>query len=464
MTDTVRIVTPVDGSVFAERPVAADDTLSSLVERSRRAQAEWRSETVERRAELVGSFVGAMLSMGEEIVPELAWQMGRPVSSGAGELRGFEERAGHMISIAPDALSPIVPEVSPGFDRFITREPLGVVLVVAPWNYPFLTAVNSVVPALMAGNSVMLKHASQTLLSGERFQIAADRSGLPPGLVTNVVLSHAQTSGLLASGAVDQVNFTGSVEAGRVIERAAAGTFTGVGLELGGKDPAYVRHDAELASAVDSIVDGALFNSGQSCCGIERVYVHRSLFADFADGAAALAATYELGNPLDPATTLGPMVHGRAADAVRQQTASAIADGARTLVDGRATASDQPGSPYLAPQILIGVDHTMDVMREESFGPVVGIMAVDSDDEAVALMNDSQYGLTASIWTGDEEAVRAIGPKVETGTIFMNRADYLDPGLAWSGVKNTGRGITLSELGYSTLTRPKSYHLRLRVD
>jgi acyl-CoA reductase-like NAD-dependent aldehyde dehydrogenase len=461
MQDSVQLVTPVNGSVFAERAITTDEGVRAAIARAREAQIEWRSISVGQRAPLVEAFVDAMLAMGEEIVPELAWQMGRPVSSGGGELSGFEQRARHMISIADEALSDVRPELQAGFDRFIVREPLGLVLVVAPWNYPFLTAVNSVVPALMAGNAVLLKHSSQTLLAGERFQMAADRAGLPAGLFHNLVLTHSQTSGLLAGGDIDQVNFTGSVPAGRSIEQAAAGTFAGVGLELGGKDPAYVRRDADLAHAIENIVDGAFFNSGQSCCGIERVYVHRSLFADFVDGAAELAARYQLGDPLDASTTMGPMVHGRAADGVRQQTDQAFASGARGLVDESGFELSVEGSPYLAPQILIDVDHSMSVMREESFGPVVGIMPVDSDDEAVELMNDSDFGLSASIWTRDVDAVRSLGPRIQTGTVFMNRADYLDPSLAWTGVKETGRGITLSSLGYSTLTQAKSYHLRL---
>ena len=460
----MQIVSPVDGSVFAERSVADDTEIEAAVARARQAQAEWRSISVPQRATLVEALVDSMLAMAEEIVPELAWQMGRPVSSGGGELSGFEQRARHMISIASDALSDVRPEPLAGFDRYIVRDPLGLVLVVAPWNYPFLTAVNSIVPALMAGNAVLLKHSSQTLLAGERFQSAADNAGLPVGIFQNLVLTHSQTTELLGSGAIDQVNFTGSVPAGRSIEQAVAGTFTGVGLELGGKDPAYVRSDADLAKAIENIVDGAFFNSGQSCCGIERVYVHRSLYADFVAGAAELAGRYQLGDPLDPSTSMGPMVHGRAADDVRRQIADAVSSGARGIVDSSNFERSVAGSPYLAPQVLVDVDHSMSVMREESFGPVVGIMPVDSDDEAIELMNDSDFGLSASIWTSDVEAVKSLGPRIETGTVFMNRADYLDPGLAWTGVKETGRGITLSSLGYSTLTQAKSYHLQLPTD
>jgi acyl-CoA reductase-like NAD-dependent aldehyde dehydrogenase len=463
VTSPVRIISPVDGSVVAERVPCSPAQVEAASRRARQAADAWRSTSLDERAVQVGAFVDAMVAMGPEIVPELAWQMGRPVRVGPGEVRGFEERARHMIGIAADALARIRPTPMAGFERYIEREPLGVVLVVAPWNYPLLTAVNTIVPALMAGNAVLVKHASQTLLVGDRLQTAADRAGLPAGLFQHLVLSHDQTATLLGSGAVDQVNFTGSVPAGRAIEQAVAGTFTGVGLELGGKDPAYVRADADLGFAAEQIVDGAFFNSGQSCCGIERVYVHRSRFREFVEAAVEVTRSYVLGNPLDEATSLGPMVHGRAADAVRAQVAEAVAAGARSvvdLVDGEVD-RDRPGSPYLAPQILVDVDHTMSVMRHESFGPVVGVMPVDSDDDAIGLMNDSPYGLTASLWTTDVEVVRAIGARLETGTVFMNRADYLDPALAWTGVKDTGRGVTLSALGYETLTRPKSYHFRL---
>lgn len=458
----VQIISPIDGSVYAERPLATRAEIEAAVTAAKLAQRGWASASIEERARVCSAAVDAMNAMNadDEISVELAWQMGRPVRYGAGELNGFTERSRSMIDIAAEALADVTVAEKPGFERFIQRTPLGLVFVVAPWNYPFLTAVNSIIPALMAGNAVILKHATQTLVVGERFQAAFDRAGLPAGLFTNLVMSHDESSALLRSGAIDQVNFTGSVPGGRSIETATAGTFTGVGLELGGKDPAYVRADADLAHAIENVVDGAFFNSGQSCCGIERIYVDHHVFEEFVAGAVALTQQYVLGNPLDRATTLGPMVRGRAADTVRAQINAAVAAGARQVVDLSSFGPDVPGSPYLAPQILVDVDHSMDVMFEESFGPVVGIMSVSSDDEAMALMNHSPYGLSASIWTSDLDAARALGRRIETGTVFMNRADYLDPALAWTGVKDTGRGVTLSPLGYDHLTRPKSFHLR----
>lgn len=454
-------VSPVNGEVLASRPFASEAEILAAVKAARATQKTWQGQSIAERAKLCTAFIEAMLSMEAEIVPELARQMGRPVRYGAGELKGFAERGHFMISIADKALAAVVAAEKPGFERYVAREPLGVVFTIAPWNYPFLTAVNSIVPALMAGNAVLLKHAAQTLLVGERFQKAADMAGFPAGLLRNLALSHDQTTKIIADRHVDMVCFTGSVEAGKVIERAAAGNFIGVGLELGGKDPAYVRADANLAHAVETLVDGAFFNSGQSCCGIERIYVHESLYDAFVEGAVALTKTYVLGDPMDAATTLGPMVKASAADYVRGQIKAAVAAGAKAHLDPSDFAANADGTPYLAPQILTGVDHTMSVMKDESFGPVVGIMKVSSDEEAIGLMNDSPFGLTAAIWSEDPKAAHHIASQIETGTVFLNRCDYLDPALAWTGVKDTGRGVTLSQLGYEHLTRAKSYHFRL---
>ena len=457
---SIRLISPVDGSLYAERSCTTSLALDHALAQAREAQRSWRLLPIETRATYCLKAVEAMLAMSDEIVPELAWQMGRPVRYGAGELRGFAERARYMIGIAGEALADVVPAPIDGFRRYIRREPLGTVLVIAPWNYPYLTAVNSVIPALMAGNAVLLKHASQTLLVGERFAEAFRRAGLPDGLFHNPVLDHGQTGALIASGHVQQVNFTGSVAGGRLMESAAAGHFIGVGLELGGKDPAYVRADANLAHALENLVDGSFFNSGQSCCGIERIYVDKALYPAFVDGFVELTRQYVLGNPLEQSTTLGPLVNDHAASFVRAQIAEARAKGARPLIDSKQFAADALGSPYMAPQVLVDVDHNMAVMREESFGPVVGIMAVDNDAQAVELMNDSPFGLSASIWSADLAAAEQLGQQIDTGTLFMNRCDALDPALAWTGVKNTGRGASLSRIGYEHLTRPKSFHLR----
>jgi acyl-CoA reductase-like NAD-dependent aldehyde dehydrogenase len=459
MTDIV-CISPIDGREVARRQVASEGYIEATLRDARAAQKTWATTSIKERCVFALKFMDAMLSLNQEIVPELAEQMGRPVRFG-GEFRGFEERVRYMATIAEDSLKPMLPaDPKAGFKRMIKRAPAGIVFVIAPWNYPYLTAVNTIVPALIAGNAVILKHASQTILVGERFDQAMEKAGAPKGLFTNIVLSHDQTTRLLSSGVVDHVNFTGSVEGGKAIERAAAGTFTTMGLELGGKDPAYVRADVKLEHAIENLVDGAFYNSGQCCCGIERIYVHEAVYEKFLGGFIDLTRQYVLGNPLDETTTLGPMAHTRFANLVRFQTAEALQKGAKANIDIKSFAADRDGTPYLAPQVLTNVDHSMSVMMEESFGPVVGIMKVRSDEEAIRLMNDSPYGLTAGIWTSDLEAAERIGDQVETGTVFMNRCDYLDPALAWTGVKDTGRGASLSPIGYEMLTRPKSYHLR----
>jgi len=455
---TIQCISPVNGEVYAERPAMLLAAAADAVARARKAQKDWARRPLEDRVQLVMKGVARLNEMVDEVVPEIAWQMGRPIKYG-GEFRGFNERSNYVASIAADALAPLIVEDSAAFERRIEREPHGVVFVIAPWNYPYMTAINTVAPALMAGNAVIIKHASQTLLVGERMVRAFVEAGVPADIFQNLFLDHQTSSSLISAGHFNFINFTGSVEGGRAIERSAAGTFAGVGLELGGKDPGYVMEDADLDAAVDTLMDGATFNSGQCCCGIERVYVHESLYESFVEKSVAWVSNYKLGNPLDPETSLGPMAHKRFAKVVRDQVNQALARGARGLVDPKLFPADDGGA-YLAPQVLVDVDHSMDLMREETFGPVVGIMKVKTDDEALALMNDSPYGLTASLWTQDPERAARLGREIETGTVFMNRADYLDPALVWTGTKDTGRGGSLSVLGFHNLTRPKSYHLK----
>lgn len=464
MTGTLRIVSPVDGSVYAERTLAERAEALAVVRYAAEAQREWRKAPLAERQRILSAAVDRFIAQRGAIAEELAWQMGRPVRQGGGEVDGFEERARQMIEAAPRALADIDPGAKPGLRRYIRREPVGVVFTLVPWNFPYLTAVNSAWPALVAGNAVILKHAQQTALCTERLARVLAEAGLPEGVFQTLHLSHTTAAAVMQHEAVRLVCFTGSVRGGRAVQRAVAASagFAGTGLELGGKDPAYVRADADLTRAVAGIAEGAFFNAGQSCCSLERVYVHESVYDRFVAGLAAEVQRLVLGNPLDPATTLGPVVRPAAAALVRAQIAAAVHSGARTLIDSNSFPADDPAGAYLAPQVLIDVDHSMRVMTEESFGPVVGVMRVRSDAEAVRLMNDSEFGLSASIWTRDVAAAERIGEQLETGTVFMNRCDYLDPALAWTGVKHSGRGCTLSVLGYESLTRPKSFHLQLK--
>lgn len=452
----LKCISPIDGTVVAKRTGASLPQAQTRIAAMRAAQADWAARPLQERIDLVMAGVAAVGAMNDEIVPELARMMGRPIRYG-GEFGGFNERASHMAQIAETALAPIVTGDDATFKRYIKRVPHGVVFVVAPWNYPYMTAINTVAPALIAGNVVLLKHATQTLLVGERMAQAFHSAGVPSDVFDNIFLDHDTSQQLIADRAFDFINFTGSVGAGATLERAAAGTFVGVGTELGGKDPGYVMEDADLDAAVETLIDGAMFNSGQCCCGIERIYVHETLFDAFLTKAIEIVKGYKLGNPLDSDTTLGPMAHKRFADEVRAQIADAVEMGAVAHIP---TFAQDDGGTYLTPQILTNVTHEMRVMRDESFGPVVGIMPVKDDAEAIALMNDSEFGLTASLWTRDIARAERIGDRLEAGTVFLNRADYLDPSLCWTGCKNTGRGGGLSVIGYHNLTRPKSYHLK----
>lgn len=449
-------ISPIDGSQFFEKQTLDFKTASAKLAAMKQAQRSWAERPMSERIALVLKAVSIVGENTEQMAQELAHQMGRPVRYG-GEFRGFEERATKMAELAEEALAPIIIEDSASALRKIEREPRGLVFVIAPWNYPYMTAINTIAPALIAGNSVALKHSTQTLLVGERLAEAFHQAGISEEVFQTLVLDHATVEELIAKNHFDFINFTGSVEAGRAIERAAAGTFTPVSTELGGKDPGYVRHDADVNAAAEGLIDGAMFNSGQCCCGIERIYVHESCYESFLSKAVEIVNGYTLGNPLDEKVTIGPMANLRFARLVRSQIEEAIKMGAKAHIS---PLPGDDGGIYLSPQILTNVTHDMRVMREETFGPVVGIVKVRDDEEAIRLMNDSDFGLTASIWTKDVEAAKTIGTQLETGTVFMNRCDYLDPSLCWSGCKDTGNGGGLSIIGYHNLTRPKSYHLR----
>lgn len=460
MTSLQRTYSPIDGSLYAERELFSLDSLKQAVDQARLAQRQYKKTPLRERCRIARAFAAYMLKNQEQFGKELTWQMGRPISQSPGELVGTHERATALADLAEEALAGVVLPPKSGFRRWISREPLGVVLVLAPWNYPYLTAVNSVVAALLAGNAVLLKHSEQTPLCAERFAEALEAAGLPSNVFQVIHAEHAAISTLISSGGIDYVAFTGSVEGGNAVARAAASRRLGVGLELGGKDAAYVRGDSELSQSVESLVDGAFFNSGQSCCGVERIYVAESKFDSFVESYVAETRKYRLGNPLESSTTLGPLVRASSAQHVRGQVQEAISQGAMSWIEPSEFPADRAGTAYLAPQVLTNVSSSMRVMSEESFGPVVGISSVGSDEEAVSLINDCDYGLTASIWTQDENRAQAIAEELEVGTVFMNRCDYLDPELAWTGVKNSGRGCTLSRYGIESFTRPKSFHFR----
>lgn len=459
----MQCISPVNGRLYAERPYVESAALAKAISQAKQAYQFWSKTSLKERKAYIEKFLQAVLDRSPAWVPELAWQMGRPVIY-QGEFKPFQERVMFLLEQADRALADIVPEDhKAGIARKIKRVPLGITLIISPWNYPYITAVNAIVPALLAGNVVILKPAAQTLLVGEHFQQSFDQAGLPPYVFQNLLMDHKQTEQLILSGDVQHLTFTGSVEGGRIMEKMAAGRFASLTLELGGKDPALVRQDADIEFAAQNLAEGAFYNSGQCCCGIERIYVAEKVYPQFLEAFAAETRKLKLGNPLETTTTLGPVANASLANKVRSHIQEAQTKGAKALLPDLSASQKDLGTTYLAPQILVDVDHSMLVMKEETFGPVVGVMAVKNDQQAIAWMNDSVYGLTASIWTRDLAVAEALGDQIETGTVFMNRCDYLDPALAWTGTKETGKGQSLSVLGIQSYTRPKSYHLRYEI-
>jgi len=453
-----KTITPIDNTLYIERNYNTDK-IEETINNSVKAQKVWADLDVKERVKLLSNFVEDFLSREDVICEELSRQVGRPISQAASELKGFKERADYMLSIADKKLANIDVTKDNNFKNYIKRRALGVVFVIAPWNFPYLVAVNSIIPAMASGNTVILKHSAQTPLCAEQLYESAKKT-LPKDVFNYLHLNHEDGLKVVSDKRINFVSFTGSVRAGYDVQRATHTKFIDMALELGGKDPAYARHDCDLEKTVENLVDGSFFNSGQSCCGIERIYVDEKIYNNFIESFISKTYEYKLGNPLEKETNLGPVVKLSAADFILKQMDNALNKGAKKMIDENKFHYPNKHKNYLIPQVLTNVDHNMSFMTEETFGPCVGIMKVKGENEAIKLMNDSPYGLTASIWTKDIEIAEKIGNKVQTGTFFMNRCDYLDPALSWTGVNETGKGCSLSEIAYEKLTAPKSFHLR----
>lgn len=434
--------------------------VSTKLDRARNAAKTARALSVAERRELVVRATDSMVADKESIAADITRMMGKPLAQARSEVDGMALRARTMVALAERALADMVPDAKEGFDRRAIKEPLGIVVDLPAWNYPLLTAVNVVMPAVLAGNAVMIRHSPRTPLCGDHFARAFDAAGAPQHLVQRVYLDHPGAEALVADRRVDHIVFTGSVLGGQRIQQAASNRFVGVGLELGGNDPAYIAPDCDFDKTVANVVDGALYNAGQSCCAVERVYVHRSLYARFVEASDALVRGYVMGDPRAPETTLGPIAQPHHVAELEQFVQDATTHGAR-LVRGGKPASVGGKGRFFEPTLLADVTQEMALFRKESFGPILALSPVDSDDEALAKMNDSELGLTASVWTRDPDRASRLARALEFGTVFMNRCDHVDPELPWTGVKDSGRGHSLSVLGFDTLTRPKSLHFRL---
>lgn len=457
----LKCVNPFTGETTGEYKLETFDQQKSKVSKLKSAQKKWRKVPLEKRIDLVKEALNYFEKNREEISKDITDQMGRPHQYSGGEVNGFFERANYLCSIAKETLSPEPLPEKEGFERAIEHAPLGVIFVISAWNFPLLISVNSIVPALIAGNTVLLKHSGLTPKIGKHFENAFNKMGGHEDLLFNSIISHEVTGEVIENLPINHVIFTGSVNGGRQILKHSSQKFIAPALELGGKDGAYIHKDADLDYAASTVVDGGIFNAGQSCCGIERVYVHESVYDSFIEKAKDLVEAYKIGDPMDSSTTLGPLATAKAASAMESQIADALEKGAKVLVGGKKEVIGK--GVFFQATLLSDVDHSMEVMKEENFGPIIPVMKVSNAEEAITNINDSAYGLTCAVFTNDKSIARKIADDAETGTVFMNRCDYLDPALPWTGVKNSGVGSSLSKYGFYGVTRRKSVHFKTKL-
>lgn len=451
----LQVVNPYNQEIVCTLPYDRGEKLNQKIAKADAAYQEWRLVPIEKRIAHVTKGLQYFRTHAEEIAREITLQMGKPIREARREVTTFFERAEYMLTISRETLAPDSLPKKVGFNRRIEHAPFGPILNIAAWNYPLLIPVNIIVPALLSGNTVLLKHSPRTPLCGQRFEEAfGNLADLP--LVQNLILTNAQTSRLIADTRISYMAFTGSVATGRHVYQLAAKRILPVGLELGGKDAAYVAEDADIKFAVSNIVDGACYNAGQSCCSVERVYVHKKHYAEFLTQAKNLLQQYKLGDPMLDDTTLGPLFSQMDIVKLEAQVEDALKRGAELLLGGKWWQDN-----FFLPTLLSDVPNDAMVMQEESFGPIVSVKMVQNDQEALADMADSRYGLTASIWTKSASRAEWFADRLSVGTVYQNRCDYLDPALPWTGAKESGIGSTLSRYGFHALTRPKSIHFRI---
>ncbi|GAO16017.1 hypothetical protein UVI_02055960 [Ustilaginoidea virens] len=460
--ETITTVSPTTNEPILTRQGASAVDLDLMPKVATEAFRQFRKTTLKARQDLVRKFLKELAAHEAELAHELTAQMGRPIAFAGKEIATAIKRAEYLLRISDQALQDTDGDEEKGFKRFIRKVPVGPVLVIFAWNYPYLILVNSLIPAILAGNTVILKPSPQTPTIVEHVAEYFARAGLPEGVLQYFHCgSPTMMESLVRDPRIAHVCFTGSVAGGLAVQKAASDRVVNVGLELGGKDPAYVRADVDIAWAAEEIVDGAIFNSGQSCCSLERVYVDQSIHDAFVEAVQDVLKGYRLGDPFDEATHVGPVVSKRSKQTIESHVRDALDKGAKDATPANESFSNPPArGNFVKPTLLTGVDHSMTVMREETFGPVIPVMKVKGDSEAVELMNDGEFGLTASIWTKDTARGYELAEEVEAGTVFVNRCDYPSPDLAWTGFKNSGKGQTLGRFGFEQFVKSKSFHIK----
>lgn len=465
---TITTVSPIDSKpIITREGVTIEDLDKKVLPKAASAQKEWQKNTsLADRKKIVEKFVELMTQEEtmKNLAKEITEQMGRPSAYTPVEIKTAALRANTMAGYADEALARVrVDEQAKGFNKYLSREPLGVVLIIFPWNYPYLCLMNGLIPALLAGNSVLIKPSPQTPKVADSVVDLFQKAGLPQGVLQAVHCGEPEVlEQLVTRKTIAGVSFTGSVPGGMAVQKAAVGRTIPIALELGGNDAGYVRSDvADLKATAEDVVDGAIFNTGQSCCSIERVYVDAKVYDDFVKHVEEIVKAYKVGDPFSPDTQIGPLISEKAAKSVRAQIDQAVAQGARKLIpDGHFAAAEKLNPTFVGPQVLVNLNEQSDVVCQETFGPVIPIIKVSSDEEAVEKINNSDFGLTAAVWTADLARGEELGNQIDAGTVFVNRADYPDPHLAWTGYKNSGRGVSLSKFGFEFYTKLKSHHIK----
>jgi acyl-CoA reductase-like NAD-dependent aldehyde dehydrogenase len=449
---------PATGEVVEE---LVSDHAASVAEKyslARSSQRAWATVPLAAKRKAIGRFRALLASEAERLAAVLTRETGKPISQARREIENVRARIDFFLAKAGSALRPqvVLTDRAAGLTEKITHEPLGVIANISAWNYPYFVGGNVFLPALLAGNAVLYKPSEWATLSGLAMAQLLHDSGIPQEVFIPIVGGAAAGEALLRQP-IDGVFFTGSYPTGRRIAETVAGRLTKLQLELGGKDPVYVCEDAPIARAAEGIADGAFYNTGQSCCSVERIYVHHTIFSRFVTAFVSVVKGYKIGDPTEESTYIGPITRPAQIAVLEAQVKDAVKKGARVLLGGKRIAH---WPNYFQPTVLVNVNHTMTVMREESFGPVIGLMAVKDDAEAVALMNDSDYGLTAGIYTPDRRRAERLLAQVKSGSAYWNCCDRVSPRLPWSGLGHSGIGVTLSTYGIQTFTRPKAWHLR----